>query len=55
MPPEALAAAVVRAMQRRQRTLVPGAGNQLFAVIGRWFPTLVEWAMRKTLWEKLRA
>jgi hypothetical protein len=38
MPPEALAAAVVRAVQRRQRVLVPGAGNQLFAVIGRWVP-----------------
>lgn len=55
MPPDKLAAAVVRAVARRQRVLVPGAGNQLFAVIGRWFPGLGEWAMKKTLWEKLRA
>ncbi len=54
MPPEALAAAVVRAVQRRERTLVPGVGNRLFAVTGRWFPSLAERAMSKTLWEKLR-
>jgi len=54
MPPEALAAAVVRAVQRRQRVLVPGLGNKLFGVIGRWLPSLAEWAMKKTLWEKLR-
>lgn len=55
MPPEKLAAAVVRAVARRQRVLVPGAGNQLFAVIGQWLPALGEWAMKKTLWEKLKA
>jgi len=54
MPPEALAAAVVAAVQRRQSVLVPGVGNKVFAFIGRWFPALGEAAMRKTLWEKLR-
>ena len=34
--------------------LVPGVGNQLFAVIGRWVPALAEWVMQKTLWEKLK-
>jgi short-subunit dehydrogenase len=54
MPPEALAAEVLRAVQRHQRVLVPGVGNQLFAVIGRWVPALTEWAMKKALWEKLK-
>jgi hypothetical protein len=54
MPPDVLAAAVVLAVQRRRRVLIPGLGNQLFAVVGRWLPPLGEWAMRKTLWEKLR-
>jgi len=53
MAPDALAAAVMRAVQRRRRVLVPGLGNQLLAVAGRWLPLLGEWAMRKTLWEKL--
>jgi short-subunit dehydrogenase len=53
MPPEVLAAAVAQAVQRRQRVLIPGAGNKLFAIAGRWLPSLAEWAMAKTLWEKL--
>lgn len=55
MSPEALAAAVVRVVQRRERAIVSGVGNRLFAVIWRWFPALGEWDMKKTLWEKLRA
>ena len=55
MPPEVLASTVVRAVQRRQRVLIPGAGNKLFAAIGRWVPSLAEWVMKKTLWEKLAA
>lgn len=54
MPPETLAAAVVRAVQRRQSVLIPGLGNKVLAFMGRWLPALAEAAMRKTLWEKLR-
>jgi short-subunit dehydrogenase len=53
MPPEVLAAAVYRAMLRRQRVLIPGFGNRLFALAGLWAPGLTEWAMRKALFEKL--
>jgi short-subunit dehydrogenase len=53
MPPEVLAAAVYRAIERRQRRLVPGFGNKLFALAGRWLPGPVEWIMKKTLYDKL--
>ena len=46
MPPDFVAAAVAQAVQRHQRVLIPGAGNKLFAIIGRWLPSLAEWAMR---------
>lgn len=41
------------AVERRQRVLIPGMGNRLFALAGLWAPGLAEWAMRKTLFEKL--
>lgn len=53
MPPEVLATAVYRALEMRQRTLVPGAGNRLAAWLGVWLPGLAEWMMRKTVYEKL--
>lgn len=53
MPPEQLANAIYRAMERRRRILIPGFGNKLFACFGRWLPAPVEWAMRKTLFERL--
>ena len=53
MPPEVLAAAIYRAVERRQRALIPGLGNRLFALAGLWAPGLAEGAMRKTLFEKL--
>jgi hypothetical protein len=53
MAPEVLAAAIYRAIERRQRRLVPGLGNQLFAFAGRWLPGPVEWVMKKTLYDKL--
>ena len=52
MAPEALATAIYRAMTRRQRVLIPGFGNRLFALVGCWAPGLTEWVMRKTLFEK---
>lgn len=53
MPPEVLAAAVYRAIERRQRRLVPGFGNRLSALAGRWLPGPVERIMKKTLYDKL--
>ena len=53
MTPEALAAAIYRAMEKRQRMLIPGTGNRLTALLGIWLPALTEWMMRKTVFEKL--
>ena len=53
MPPEVLAAAIRRAMEQRRSTLIPGFANHLFAVVSRWLPAPVEWAMKKTLYDKL--
>ncbi len=53
MPPEAVARQVVKAAQRRQRTLAPGLSSRAFALVGRLAPRLAEQAMRKTLYDKL--
>jgi hypothetical protein len=53
MLPETLAAQIFTATQNRARTLIPGAGNQLFAVLGTWLPGLTEAALKKTLFDKL--
>jgi hypothetical protein len=53
MPPEQLAQLVLAAVQRRQWTLIPGAGNHLFAGVGRLAPGLVEPVMRRLLFDPL--
>lgn len=53
MPPEVLAASIYRALERRERVLVPGFANGFIARLSCWAPTLVEWVMRKTILEKL--
>ena len=53
MAPERLAELLAVAVQRRQATLIPGAGNRLFAILGRLCPPLLDHAMRKTILEKL--
>ncbi len=53
MPPEKLAEAIFRACYTRRARLIPGVGNRLFAVAGRLWPRLLEWAMKKTILEKL--
>ncbi len=53
MPPERVAAHIFAAVRDRRRTVIPGRGNQLFAVVGRLVPSLTTWLMRKTLLEKL--
>lgn len=53
MPPETLAEQIFQAMQQRQQVLVPGPGNKLFAMIGRWLPGLAEVGMKRMLLDKL--
>ncbi len=55
MPPETLAAHILRAVERGDRVLVPGIGNRLFAELGRWLPGLTEAILRRTLLEKMGA
>jgi hypothetical protein len=54
MPPATLAALIEAAVAQRRATLVPGAGNRLAATLGRLFPALAEWLMRKTIFERLQ-
>jgi short-subunit dehydrogenase len=53
MPPEQLAGKIERAVERRQRSLVPGLGNRLFALLGRLAPGLVERSMERAILRKL--
>ncbi len=55
MPPETLADAIVKAVEARQRQLIPGAANYLMATIGHYFPRLAEFGMYKAIFEKLPA
>lgn len=52
MLPDDLAGRIVRAVDKRQRILIPGASNWLFAILGRYVPALTNYAMKKTLLEK---
>ncbi|NOK59067.1 MAG: SDR family NAD(P)-dependent oxidoreductase [Chloroflexi bacterium AL-W] len=54
MPPERLADLIYQSVQQRRRVLIPGMGNRIFAIVGRLAPGLVEWVMRRTLFEKLQ-
>lgn len=53
MDPARLAALIAEAARQRRRELVPGAGNKIFAALGRWLPGLTEYAMRKALFERI--
>ncbi|MCS6828573.1 MAG: SDR family NAD(P)-dependent oxidoreductase [Caldilinea sp.] len=53
MAPEQLAAIIRRAYERRRCSVIPGFGNRLAALLGRWLPGLTEWTMRKTLFDRL--
>jgi short-subunit dehydrogenase len=53
MPPEEVALAVDRAIERKRRTLIPGLGNRVLALLGHWAPQLVEWWMSKAILRKL--
>ncbi len=53
MPPEELAAGVYTAFKKRQQTFIPGINNRLFAAVGEVWPGGMEFAMRKTILDKL--
>ncbi len=53
MPPEELAAGVFAAIKKRQQTFIPGINNRLFAAAGEIWPGGMEFAMRKTILDKL--
>lgn len=53
MSPERVADGIFRAVQRRERRLILGIGNQLMALLGTVAPRLTEWLMKKTLFEKM--
>lgn len=53
MLPEVLAAQIFSATHKHQHTLIPGAGNKLFAALGTWLPSLTEAAMKRALFDKL--
>lgn len=53
MPPEKLAELIYRAVQRRQKVLIPGWRNRLVALLGSLLPGLVEPVMRRSLYERL--
>lgn len=54
MAPEALAASIYRAVERRQQRLIPGWGNRVTALLGQWLPAPVEWMMKQSLFVKLQ-
>lgn len=53
MPPEQVAEAIMRALRRRRRTVIPGAANRLAALVGRAWPGLAERTMRRLVFERL--
>ncbi|MCX6045996.1 MAG: SDR family NAD(P)-dependent oxidoreductase [Chloroflexi bacterium] len=53
MAPEELAELIFTSVQRRKTQLIPGAGNALFALLGKLFPALTEQLLKKTLFNKM--
>ncbi|MEZ4556228.1 MAG: SDR family NAD(P)-dependent oxidoreductase [Caldilineaceae bacterium] len=53
MPPDELAQRIVRAVEQRRMRLIPGAGNRVFAAVGRVAPWLTGRVMQRTVFVKL--
>ncbi len=53
MPPEKLAHHIFRGIKKKKHLIVPGATNRILALLGKWCPPLMEYAMRKVFLEKL--
>jgi len=54
MPPEIVARQISKALQKRQRHLIPGFANQTVARVGQLWPGLMEQLMRRTIYDRLR-
>ncbi|MCB0192865.1 MAG: SDR family oxidoreductase [Anaerolineae bacterium] len=54
MPPEVLADKIYQAAIARQTIIIPTVRHRLFALAGLVFPRLTEWAMKKTIFDKLQ-
>ena len=53
MAPVELAARILAAVMARRHRLIPGPSNRLSAGLGRLAPRLTEWAMQKTILDKI--
>lgn len=53
MPPEKLAHHIFRGIKKKKHLIVPGATNRILALLGKWCPPLMAYAMRKIILEKL--
>ncbi len=53
MAPEELAEAIFNAVQKKRAIKLPGIGPKVFAAGGRLVPRLMEWAMKKTILDKV--
>ena len=53
MPPEKLAHHILRGIKKKKHLIVPGATNRMLALLGKYCPPLIEYAMRKVILEKL--
>ena len=53
MPPEKLAHHIFRGIKKKKHLIVPGATNRMLALLGKWCPPMMEYAMRKMILEKL--
>jgi hypothetical protein len=53
MPPERVAAQLLRAVARGRATLVPGVGNRVGAWLGSWLPCLTDRILVRTILERL--
>ncbi|MCB0213970.1 MAG: SDR family NAD(P)-dependent oxidoreductase [Anaerolineae bacterium] len=54
MPPEVLAEKIYQAAVSGRPVLIPTVQHRLFALAGRLMPRLAEWAMRKSIFDKLQ-
>ena len=53
MPPKTLAHHIFRGVQKKKHLIIPGATNRMLAILGKWCPPMMAYAMRKVILEKL--
>lgn len=53
MPPEKLAHHIFRGIKKKKHLIIPGATNRMLALLGKYCPPLMAYAMRKVILEKL--